>query len=174
MSGQPWDLIILRLLHICTGVFWAGATIYLALFIAPAVQASGQEGTKFMQVLTKTRKLPIVMTIAATLNVICGIWLLWKLSDGFQSAYMSSEHGIILSIGGTLALIAYLEGLFVTRPTVMKVAKLGGAIAKAGGPPTPEQMQQLMAYRKKIFSANNFVATLLAITVILMSVVRYF
>ena len=174
MSGQPWDLIILRLLHICSGVFWAGATIYLALFIVPAVQASGAEGTKFMQQLTRTRNLPLIMTIAATLNVVCGIWLLWKLSDGFQSAYMSSEHGIILSIGGTLALIAYLEGLLVTRPTIMKVAKLGGEIAKAGGPPTPEQAQQLMVYRKKIFNANNFVATLLAITVIAMSIVRYF
>lgn len=174
MTDQAWDLIILRLLHISTGVFWAGATIYLALFIAPAVQASGQEGSKFMQQLSKTRKLPVVMTIMATLNVICGVWLMWKLSSGFQSPYMSSKHGIILSFGGTLAIIAYLEGIFVTRPTVIKLSRLGGAIAKAGGPPTLEQAQLLMAYRKKIFRANNFVATLLAITVIAMSIVRYF
>ena len=174
MTDQDWYLIIFRLIHISCGVFWAGATIYLAVFIAPAVQASGPEGTKFMQQLAKTNKLPLVMTLAATLNVIFGLLLLWKLSDGFQSAWMGSEHGIILSIGGSIAIIAYLEGLLVTRPTVEKINKLGQAIAKAGGPPSPEQVQQLMAYRKKIFAANNFVATLLAITVILMSVVRYF
>ena len=173
-TGQLWDLIVLRLLHIATGVFWAGATIYLACFIAPAVKAAGPEGTRFMQQLAKTNKLPVVMTIAATINVVCGILLLWKLSDGFQSAWMSSEHGMLLSIGGGLAIIAYLEGLFVTRTTVMKINKLGQEIAKSGGPPTPEQAQQLMAYRKKIFAANNFVAVLLALTVIIMSVVRYF
>jgi len=173
MANQIWDLILLRLLHIATGVFWAGATIYLALFVAPAVQAAGAEGTKFMQQLSRTNKLPVVMLIMATLNVLTGIWLLWKLSNGFQSAWMSSQHGMILSIGGGFAIIAYLEGLIVTRPTVMKVAKLGQAIAQAGGPPTLEQTQQMMAYRKKIFKGNNIVAVLLAITVIAMGIARY-
>lgn len=173
MSDQIWYLTVLRLLHIFSGVLWAGGTIYLALFIVPAVQASGPEGSKFMQTLTRTNKLPLVMTIAALLNVLCGVLLFWKLSGGFQSAYMSTNHGIVLSIGGTLAIIAFLEGLLVTRPTVMKIAQLGQAIAKAGGPPTLEQSEQLMAYRKKITRANNVVATLLAITVVAMSVVRY-
>lgn len=166
-------LIILRLLHICFGVFWAGAAIYLACFIAPAVKAAGPEGTRFMQQLARTNKLPVVMTIAATLTVLSGVLLLWKLSGGFQSAWMSSRHGMILNIGGGLAIIAYFEGLFVTRPTVEKINKLGQNIAAAGNPPTAEQMQQLMQLRKKIFAANNFVAVLLAITVIAMSLVRY-
>jgi hypothetical protein len=173
MSQQTY-VIVLLMLHICTGVFWAGATIYLAAFIAPAVKASGAEGTKFMQQLAKTNKLPVVMTLFATVNVICGILLLWKLSDGFQNHdWMVSRRGMILSMGGGLAIIAYLEGLLITRPTVLKVNKLGQAIAAAGGPPSPEQMQQLMAYRKKIFTANNVVAVLLAIAVIAMSVVKY-
>jgi uncharacterized membrane protein len=172
MTDQTY-LIILRLLHICTGVFWAGAVIYLAAFVTPAVKALGPEGGKFMQQLAKTNKLPVVMTIAATLNVLCGILLFWNLSDGFQGAWMSSLHGMILSIGGGLAIIAYLEGLLVTRPTIAKINQLGESIAKAGGPPTAEQAQQLNAYRGKIFKANNFVAFLLAITVIFMSIAKY-
>ena len=173
MSQQTYTIVLL-MFHICTGVFWAGATIYLAAFVAPAVKASGAEGTKFMQQLSRTNNLPLWMTLAATLNVLCGVLLLWKLSDGFQNhEWMSSKRGMTLSIGGGLAIIAYLEGLFITRPTVMKVAKLGKAIAAAGGPPSAEQMQQMMAYRKKIFSANNFVATLLAAAVIAMSLAKY-
>ena len=172
MTDQAY-LIILRLLHICTGVFWAGAVIYLAVFVIPAVQALGPEGGKFMQQLAKTNKLPVVMTIAATLNVLCGILLLWKLSDGFQNAWVSSRQFMILSTGGGLAIIAYLEGLLVTRPTVLKMTKLGQSIAAAGGPPSAEQTQQLAAYRKKVFKANNFVALVLAITVIFMSIAKY-
>lgn len=172
MSDQAY-LIILRLLHICTGVFWAGAVIYLAAFVTPAVKALGPEGGKFMQQLAKTNKLPVVMTIAATLNVICGILLLWKLSDGFQNPWVSSRQFMIFSTGGGLAIIAYLEGLFVTRPTVNKINQLGQSISKAGGPPTAEQAQQLNAYRGKIFKANNFVAFLLAVTVIFMSIAKY-
>lgn len=172
MSDQTY-LIILRLLHISTGVFWAGSVIYLAAFIVPAVRALGPEGSKFMQQLAKTNKLALVMAIVASLNVLCGILLLWKLSEGFQGEWMSSRHGMILSIGGGLAFIAYLEGLLVTRPTVDKLNLLGKNIAAAGGPPSAEQMQQLGKYRAKIFKANNFVAVALAITVIFMSVAKY-
>lgn len=166
-------LIVLRLIHITCAIFWAGATIYLASFVGPAVKASGPEGTKFMQQLAKTNKLPLVMTLAATLAVVAGLLLFWELSDGFQSAWIKTNHGMVLSIGGGLAIIAYLEGLFVTRPTVDKINKLGKAIAMAGAPPSEEQAQQLMKLRKKIFAANIFVAALLTITVIAMSLVRY-
>lgn len=172
MNDQIY-LIILRLLHICTGVFWAGSVIYLAAFIVPAVKALGPEGGKFMQQLAKTNKLALVMALAASLNVVCGILLLWKLSSGFQGAWMSSRHGMILSIGGGLAIIAYLEGLLVTRPTVDKLNLLGKNIAAAGAPPSAEQLQQLMTYRGKIFKANNFIAVILVIAVVFMSIAKY-
>jgi len=167
-------LIILRLIHIVCGIFWAGATIYLAVFIIPAVKASGAEGSKFMQQLSRTNRLPLVMMLAATLTVLAGILLIWKLSNGFESGFMGSEHGIVLSTGATFAIIAYLIGLTVNRPTVDKIAILGKAIAAQGAPPSTEQMQQLQILRKRLFTATNIVASLLAITVIAMSIVRYF
>ena len=173
MSDQTY-LIILRLIHITCGIFWAGSIMYMALFIQPAVKASGVEGSKFVQQLAKTNKLPIVMMFAALLTIIAGVLLFWKLSSGFQSVYMASKHGIILSIGGTFAIIAFLMGFFVNKPTVAKIAAIGQSIAAQGGPPTPEQSQQLARLRKRLFAATNTVALLLAITVIAMSIVRYF
>ena len=167
-------LIILRLIHITCGIFWAGSTIYLAAFIAPAVKATGAEGSKFMQQLAKTNKLPLVMMIVATLTVLTGILLIWKLSGGFQSQWMGSTHGIVLSAGSTFAIIAYLVGITVNRPTVAKIAAVGKAIAAQGAPPSPEQIQLLQMLRKRLFTATNIVASLLAITVIAMSIVRYF
>ena len=165
-------LIILRLLHIACGVFWAGAAIYLAAFISPAVQALGADGGKFMQQLAKTNKLPLVMTLAATTNIIAGILLLWKLSNGFQYDWMTSRHGLVLNAGVVLGIIAYLEGLLVTRPNIIKINALGAKLA-IDGPPNAEQLQLLNGYRQKVLNANKIAAFLLALTVISMGLVRY-
>jgi hypothetical protein len=164
-------LIILRLLHISCGVFWAGATIYLSAFVAPAVNAAGPEGGKFMQQLARTNKLPMVMTITSTITILAGVLLIWKLSGGFQYEWMVTTNGLILSAGALLTIIAYLEGLFVTRPNALRTNILGRQIGS--GQPTPEKAQQLGIYGRKIIAANNIAAILLAAAVIAMSISRY-
>jgi len=42
-----------------------------------------------------------------------------------------------------------------------------------GGPPSQEQLQLMNGYRQKVITANNIAASLLAVTVISMSLVRY-
>ena len=165
-------LIILRFLHIVCGVFWAGAAIYLAAFVMPAVKTLGPDGGKFMQQLAKTNKLPLVMTVAATTTIVAGLLLLWKLSGGFEYEWMVTKHGLVLNTGILIGLIAYFEGLLITRPTILKMNKLGAQIA-ANGPPTPEQLQLMDGYRQKVFSANTFVAVLLVLVVMAMSLIRY-
>ena len=164
-------LILLRLLHISCGVFWAGAAIYLSAFVSPAVNALGPEGGKFMQQLTRTNKLPLVMTMTSTITVLAGVLLMWKLSGGFQYEWMITTHGLVLSIGSLLAIVAYFEGLFIIRPTVLRINKLGQQIGSSQ--PTPEQVQQLNIYRKKILTANTIGAVLLGTSVIAMSIIRY-
>ncbi|HET9276886.1 MAG TPA: hypothetical protein VFN95_01830 [Flavitalea sp.] len=164
-------LIILRLLHISCGVFWGGTAIYLSAFVTPAVKASGPEGGKFMQQLARTNKLPMVMTITSTITILAGVLLIWKLSGGFQYEWMLTTHGLILNVGALLAIIAYFEGLFITRPTVLKINKLSQQIGS--DQPTLEQAQQLIIYRKKMVAATNSAAILLGISVIAMSINRY-
>jgi hypothetical protein len=152
-------LIILRLLHISCGVFWGGAAIYISAFVTPAVKALGPEGGKFMQQLTRTNKLPLIMTITSTVTVFAGALLIWKLSGGFQYDWMATRHGLALSSGALLAITAYLEGLIIIRPTVLKLNKLSQQIGSSQ--PTSEQIQQLGSYRKKIATANSTGAVLL-------------
>lgn len=42
-------LIVPRLIHIGSGVFWAGAAVMIAAFLEPTVRAAGPEGGRFMQ-----------------------------------------------------------------------------------------------------------------------------
>ena len=166
-------LTTLRLIHIVCGVFWTGSIMYLAGFIIPAVNALGPDGGKFMQQLAKTNKLPLVMTVVATLNVLAGILMLERLSGGFQAEWFKSTHAIILTTGGTLAFIAWIIGLTVNRPTVTRIAEIGKSIAASGTPPTPAQLQELQSLRKRLIAATNYMAVLLLLTVVAMSIMKY-
>ena len=171
MSDQSY-LLILRLLHIVFGVFWAGSAIYFALFIIPALKASGPEGVKFMQQLGKTG-FPVVIMVSAMITIVAGILLIWKLSGGFQPIWFSTMYSKVLTTGGALALIAFIIGFTVNRPAADKINNISQAVAKQGSPPTSEQMQQLMSLRKRIFTGSNYIAALLIIAVIAMSIFRY-
>ncbi len=124
-------LLILRLLHIGCGIFWAGGAIFLALFVDPAMKASGPEGIKVMQQLVKTNRFPVVMMFLAIITVVAGVLLIWKVSAGLQSEWLSSKNGIVLTSGGVLAIIAFLIGFSINRPSGMKIAKIGKEIAAA-------------------------------------------
>ena len=172
MSDQTY-LLILRLLHIGCGIFWAGAAIYLAFFIDPAVHALGSDGTKFMQQLVRTNRFPVVMLFSALITVVAGALLIWKLSGGLQSQWLSTKYGMVLTTGGALAIIAFLIGFSVNRPAGMRMAKIGKAVATAGGPPTISQIEELKMLGKRISVAGRVIAILLIFAVVGMSVFRY-
>jgi uncharacterized membrane protein len=171
MSDQTY-MLILRILHIGFGIFWAGSVFSFVLFIAKAVKASGPEGGKFMQQLGKTGY-PIAVMITAIISILAGILLIAKLSAGFQAAWFTTTYAHILTTGGVLAVIAFIIGFTVNRPAADRINAISSAIAKSGGPPTPEQIQELAALRKKLFTASNIIAVLLAFVVLAMSIFRY-
>jgi len=172
MSGQTY-LLVLRLLHIGCGIFWAGTAIYLAFFNEPAVRALGPDGTKFMQQLVRTNRFPVVILLSALITVVAGALLIWKLSGGLQSQWLSTRYGMVLTAGGTLAIIAFLIGFSISRPAGTRMAKIGKAMAVAGGPPTAAQIQDLQMLGKRINVAGRVIAILLIFAVIGMSVFRY-
>ena len=171
MSDQTY-MLILRVLHIGFGIFWAGSVFSFALFIAKAVKASGPEGGRFMQQLGKTGY-PIAVMIMAIISILAGILLIAKLSSGFQAVWFSTAYAKVLTTGGVLAIIAFIIGFTVNRPAAARINTISSAIAKAGAPPTSEQMQELAFLRKKLFTGTNIIAVLLAFTVLAMSIFRY-
>lgn len=171
MNDQIY-MLVLRLLHICFGIFWAGSILYFALFIIPALKASGPEGVKFMQNLGKTGY-PVAVMFSAIISIVAGILLIGKLSGGFQVEWFSSWYARILTCGGGVAIIAFIIGFTVNRPAASQINKISQAVAKQGSPPSAEQMEKLMALRKRIFTGTNYIAVLIAIVVITMSIFRY-
>ena len=125
-----------------------------------------------MQQLGKTGY-PIAVMIAAIITILAGVLIIAKLSSGFQAAWFTTVYAQILTTGGVLAIIAFIIGFTVNRPAAARINTIGDAIAKAGGPPNPEQMQELAALRKKLFTASNIIAVILGLVVLAMSIFRY-
>lgn len=165
-------VILFRLMHILSGILWAGSTFMLAGFVEPASKATGPEGAKFMQRLMGGA-LPIALTIAGPLTVLAGLWLYWYNSAGFNLAWIGTGAGITFTIGGIAGIIALLIGFFGNRPTAAELATLGKALQTGGKPPTPEQLSQLHALQEKLTQGTLWIAILLALTVTTMSVARY-
>jgi hypothetical protein len=166
-------LLVLRLLHVGCGILWAGGVIFIALFVDPALKASGPEGTKFMQQLSKTNGFPIVIMVLAIITVVAGLLLIWKVSGGLQTLWLESKNGMVLTGGAILAIFAFLIGFAISRPVGFRIASIGKAVALAGGPPTSAQILDLQKLGKKLSIATRIIAFLLIFAIVGMSIFRY-
>jgi hypothetical protein len=166
-------LILLRLIHILSGVFWAGTAMFNAAFLIPAVRALGPAGGPVMQEIAGKRKLPVYFLVAGLLTVLSGFGLYWHDSQGFTNGFMRSRGGMTFGIGAVLALVAVFLGIFVVTPAAMRAGKLGAAIAAGGKPPTPEQAAEMQQLQATLGKMALVAAGLLTLTTIAMAVGRY-
>lgn len=134
-------LILLSTLHIVLGAFWAGSALLLALFIDPAVEAAGPAGGAFMQKLIAETRFAQVMPFAGMLTVLSGLLLYW-LASGFAPAWITSPHGIAITIGGVAGILAAVVGaVLVKRPRLRMVALMRAL--PSGQVPNPEQQAEI-------------------------------
>jgi hypothetical protein len=164
-------MVVLRIVHIGAGVFWAGAMLLMALFVERAVRRAGPAGGAVMQELTKLGYMT-VMPIVALLTIISGFWMFGRASGG-QAEWFRSPFGMTLGVGGMVAVLAFLIGIFGARPLMLRVARLG---AEAQAAP-PEQREALLAALGPLRARATFllrlVAAMLAVVVAMMAVARY-
>ena len=162
-------VILLRLIHIISGVFWVGGGLVFFFFIGPTLGATAEAGQKFAQHLMTQTRFTAVVTVSAILTVLAGATLYWIDSDGLSSAWMHSGAGLGFGIGAFFALIGLIFGMMVGN-TNGALAKLGSQIQ---GKPTPEQMTQVGALRKRLSVIAPINAYSLLIATLLMAISRY-
>jgi uncharacterized membrane protein len=166
-------LLVLRVLHILAGVFWAGAAFMMAGFVQPAVQAAGPEGGKFMQALVQRSRFSVVMAVAAFVTVLCGILLFGPVSGGSPGSWLSSGRGASIGIGSLAGLAAFVVGFAIQSRASMRMAALGKEIQAAGGKPTPGQAAAMQSAQATISRGGQIGAVLLVICVLGMAAARY-
>jgi ribose/xylose/arabinose/galactoside ABC-type transport system permease subunit len=171
-------MIVLRIFHITAGVLWVGSVFFFVAFLGRASEMVGPEVSgPLFGVLVGKLHVPRVITRLAMFTVGFG-WILWLKNlrdwDWSFSAWAWHYHpGLVFTIGGILATVAFFEGYLGVGKNVERLTEMGGQIAAAGAPPTPEQqsaMQKLQADIKK-HGRQDLVVLLLA--VVAMSTARY-
>lgn len=166
-------LVILRLIHVVAGTLWVGFAVFVHVYLGPAVGDAGPEGGKVMGALQR-RGLMTVLPILALLTVLSGFWVYWLVSGGLEAEYVRSATGLTFGIGGLVALAAYLIGMFLTRPAMLRAAAAMQAMATAA---TAEERERLQAeatrQRGKGHAAGSVGTTLLILAAIGMAVARY-
>jgi hypothetical protein len=166
-------VLLLRLIHIGGGVFWAGAGIFMGRFLAPAVKKAGPDGGKVMGNLILDTGYSGAIASAAGLTSLSGILLYIRDTSAFGGEWTGTPMGIALAIGGLLGIIATIHGGAIIARGGTRIAKLGREIALAGGPPDQAKLSEMGQLQANQERQVNISVTLLVITVILMATARY-
>ena len=165
-------LLLARVLHVVLGVFWVGTMIFNASFLGPSLRDAGPNAGPVMANLIGRRMLDVI-PVAATLNLLSGLYLYWIVSTGFASAYMGSRTGITYGLGAVAALAAFTIGISIVRPSMLRAAAIGKAMASAGDADKPAMIAEAQAVRMRAGKAGQVVAWLLGTTTVTMSIARY-
>ena len=166
-------MVILRLLHIFTGVFWAGTIFFMAFYLEPSARAAGPDAAKVMGGIQK-RGLMTVVPIMALLTILSGVDLYRRVSVGFEPAWIHSRVGLTYGIGGVASIVALSIGFFIMRSATMAAGRLAANLPTISDEAERQRTQgQIQQLRGRSRTALRIVAALLGVAVITMAVGRY-
>jgi uncharacterized membrane protein len=165
-------LLLLRVVHVVGGVFWAGAILFFVHFLEPAVRDSGPEGARVMQALQKRRYLDVIPATAA-LTLLSGFALYWRTFGRLHPGPGASGPELTLAIGGLLSLVAFGIGMTLMRPSALRIGRLGAELAQAPAEKKDLLAAEIARLRGRMRVAGRWVAALLGFAIVCMAVGRY-
>ena len=165
-------MISLRIIHIFSGVFWVGVSIFNISFLQPAIQSTGSEGQTVMQHLTRHTRFTATVYTAANLTLLSGLAMYWILFQ-FRLSALSSGYGLVLSIGSLAGIVAWVIAMFFIRRIISGMQAIGVAIQAQGGPPDPEQAEGLRAASSRLITMGQWGLAFMVISLLGMSVAQY-
>lgn len=165
-------MLILRIIHIFTGVFWAGFAFFNIIFLQPTIKAIGADGQKTMQHLTQKTHFLNTLYIAATLTVLSGLIMYWILA-GSRFALMGGGHGHSITMGSVAGLIVWVMLMFIIHPIFRRMKAIGKEVQAQNRPPNEEQAAELQALVVKLGKVGRLAGILLAICLLGMAAARY-
>ena len=165
-------IIVLRIIHIFCGVFWAGYALFNYFYLQPTVKALGPDGQKTMQHLSqKTNFLNVIYT-AATLTMLSGLAIYWIIF-GFNMSFITSGYGSVLSIAGFSGIIAWFIVVAFVRNIFVQMQSVGGQIATSDGPPNPDLLIKMQSLVARLGKLGKYAMIFLVIALLGMSAARF-
>jgi uncharacterized membrane protein len=115
---MDWLTLTLRLAHVMGGAIWVGMMVFNVFFLGPAFAEAGPAGAAVGAALQR-RRVMTVTPIIALLTIFSGIGLMERVYGG-MGALAASRMGMALNLGAVVTLVAFLIGIIVMRPIMMR------------------------------------------------------
>ena len=168
---MAYELIILRLLHVGLGAFWVGAVLFNTFYVGPALRTAGPAAAGAVMGSMISRKLMVVMPTVAVLTMLSGLRLMMIVAAG-NPHWFQHRSGHTYSVAAAAAIIAFIIGLTVVRPTMTRAGNLGREAASDAA--ARERLApEIARLQARAGRANMAVAWLLIIAVAGMAIARY-
>lgn len=162
-------VMVLRVIHILSGVFWVGSALLFGYFITPTVAAIAEAGPKFMAHIVTRARVTLAITTSAILTVLAGSWLYWIDSRGFTSSWTTAGPGWGFGIGGLFGLAGFFTGILVGK----NVTLLGNMAARIQGKPSEAQLGQILAAQKQLKIIAPLSTVFLILALVCMATARF-
>jgi hypothetical protein len=164
---------VMRILHVCLGVFWAGTIVFVAVYLSPSMRDAGPGSGKILVALQR-RGYFTAMPVVALLTVISGFWMYWNIMTTIGPAWAGSMSARVYGVGAAAGLVALLFGVFWVRPASINMVRLVDRLGAAAPGTEKDALEaELSRERMRSGSAIRWVAALLVVTVLCMAVGRY-
>jgi hypothetical protein len=150
-----------------------GSALFMVVLLTPTIQQLGPDASKFTRTFFKSRRFTITIPLVAVLTTLSGILLFARASGNFDSSWLSSGQGVVLSIGAISGILAAGHGGAVVGPTSSKMMALLDKLGEQGGAPTAEQAAELQALQAKTALHTRISLVLMIIAVVGMASARY-
>jgi uncharacterized membrane protein len=168
---MPVELLVLRVVHVLGAIIWVGSGVMMAFFIAPALAGIGPAAGQVMANLQK-RKFMIILPIVALLTILSGVRLMMITSSNFSAAYFATPMGKTFAWAGLAGILAFVFGIVVNRPIMVKMGKLQASVAS--DPASKEAIAaELKKLQQRAAMAGTFVMILLLLAAVGMATARY-
>ena len=133
---------ILAWLHVISAIGWLGGGILFGFVIAPGLAKVSPSGSGEFLVMIAPR-VGLFFQIIAGLTILFGALLLYNVG-GFGLLTLSTTYGLNLSIGVTLALVAFVVSEFIAVPTLFKAIRMIKAMQASGAHQPPAEFPRAM------------------------------
>ncbi|HEV2749809.1 MAG TPA: hypothetical protein VGV12_04720 [Gemmatimonadales bacterium] len=165
-------MLALRFAHVFFGALWVGMMAFQTFFLMPALSEVGPDAGKFMAALMR-RRLPVILPIVALITLISGFWLFQRLSGGAAARLMRTPMGMAFGSGGLAALVAFLLGIVLMRPAMVRSTQLAQSLASASPEERATRSAEIQRLRARGVTAGWAAMLLLLYALGAMAVARY-
>lgn len=156
-------VLVMRFAHVFFGALWVGMMFLTTFFVMPSLAEAGPDAAKVSAGLQR-RRVMVITPIFALITLTSGMYLFNRLAGGNTAALIGTPMGLAFVLGAVSSLIAFLLGIIVMRPAMVKAQQLG----QSGGPAAEIQRLQ-----RRGAVVGRIVAILLLFTLGAMAVARY-